>query len=103
MRRTFMKRRWICIIVVVIALAAIAVVAIGEVVRSAAERKLRTAILAELQPVGLKNCRLKRFGSANDGGYLMCENLMEPLDAACSYGVGTNDDWACEVSRRYHV
>jgi hypothetical protein len=28
----------------------------------------------------LKNCALKRFGSANDGGYLMCENLIEPLD-----------------------
>jgi hypothetical protein len=46
---------------------------------------------------------LKRFGSANDGGYLMCENLIEPLDAAYSYGVGRNDEWGCEVSRRYHV
>ena len=68
-----------------------------------AERKLREAILAELQPVALKNCTLKRFGSANDGGYLMCENLIEPLDTGYSYGVGPNDDWACEVSRRYHV
>jgi hypothetical protein len=33
----------------------------------------------------------------------MCENLVEPLDAAYSYGVGQNDDWGCEVSRRYHV
>jgi hypothetical protein len=33
----------------------------------------------------------------------MCENLIEPLDAAYSYGVGPNDDWGCEVSRRYHV
>jgi len=38
-----------------------------------------------------------------NGGYLMCENLIEPLDTGYSYGVGTNDDWACEVSRRYHV
>ena len=67
------------------------------------QRKLREAILAELQPVALKNCTLKRFGSANDGGYLMCENLIEPLDTGYSYGVGPNDDWACEVSRRYHV
>jgi len=51
----------------------------------------------------LKNCALKRFGSTNDGGYLVCENLIEPLDAAYSYGVGPNDDWACEMSRRYHV
>ena len=65
---------------VVIALAAAAAVVTGAIVRSAAERKLREAILAELQPVALKNCTLKRFGSANDGGYLMCENLIEPLD-----------------------
>src|SRR5207247_10107804 len=60
--------------------AAVAVV-IGDFVRSAAARRLGEAILAELQPVALKNCALKRFGSANDGGYLMCENLIEPLDA----------------------
>src|SRR4029077_12371759 len=75
----------------------------GAVVRQAAGRKLREAILAELQPVALKNCTFKRFGSANDGGYLMCENLIEPLEAGYSYGVGSNDDWGCEVSRRYHV
>jgi hypothetical protein len=76
---------------------------ITDFVRTAAKRKLRESILAELQPVVLKNCTLKRFGSANDGGYLMCENLIEPLDTGYSYGVGTNDDWGCEVSRRYHV
>jgi hypothetical protein len=85
------------------ALAAATAIVIGDLARHAAGRKLREAILAELQPVTLKNCRLKRFGSANDGGYLMCENLIEPLDAAYSYGVGTNDDWGCEMSRRYHV
>src|SRR6476646_9966356 len=103
MPNTFMKRLWIRITLVVIALAVAAVVVTGAIVRSAKERKLREAILAELQPVILKNCTLKRFGSANDGGYLMCEKLIEPLDAGYSYGVGPNDDWACEVSRRYHV
>src|SRR5207244_13646372 len=29
--------------------------------------------------------------------------LIEPLDVAYSYGVGRNDDWGCELSRRYHV
>lgn len=103
MQDAFRKQSWIRITLVVIALAAAAVVVTGEIVRSAAGRKLREAILAELQPVALKNCTLKRFGSANDGGYLMCENLIAPLDTGYSYGVGTNDDWACEVSRRYHV
>jgi hypothetical protein len=100
---TFMKRPSIRMTFVVIALAAAAAVVIGDLARHAAGRKLREAILAELQPVALKNCTLKRFGSANDGGYLMCENLVEPLDAGYSYGVGRNDDWGCEVSRRYHV
>ena len=55
---------------------------IAGVIRRKEGRRLRDAILGELQPVTLKNCTFKRFGSANDGGYLMCENLIEPLDAA---------------------
>jgi hypothetical protein len=98
-----LRRSSIRIAFVIIALVAAAAVVIGDFVRRAAARRLREAILAELQPVALKNCTLKRFGSANDGGYLMCENLIEPLDAAYSYGVGRNDDWGCELSRRYHV
>lgn len=97
MKRTFR------ITLTIILFAGAVVIVIGAVVRHAAGRKLREAILAELQPVALKNCTFKRFGSANDGGYLMCENLVEPLDAAYSYGVGSNDDWGCEMSRKYHV
>jgi hypothetical protein len=97
------KRRAIHLTLLITAVVTAAAIAIADVARRSAARKLRKAILAELQPVVLKNCTLKRFGSANDGGYLMCENLIEPLDAAYSYGVGPNDDWACEVSRRYHV
>src|SRR2546430_8367318 len=98
-----MKRKSLRITFVIIAFTAAIAIVIGSLAYAAAGRKLREAILAELQPVALKNCTLKRFGSANDGGYLMCENLIEPLDAAYSYGVGINDDWGCEVSRRYHV
>src|ERR687892_108002 len=72
-------------------------------VQARRERAIREALYKELQPVALKNCTLKRYGSRNDGGYLMCEDLIEPLDVGYSYGVGTNDDWGCEVSRRYHV
>ena len=88
---------------VIIAFAAAAAVLVSARVHDAAGRELRETILAELQPVALKNCTLKRFGSANDGGYLMCQNLIEPIDAAYSYGIGPNDDWGCDVSRRYHV
>ncbi|HZR04495.1 MAG TPA: hypothetical protein VFA61_01550 [Candidatus Udaeobacter sp.] len=98
-----MKRPLIRFTLATILFAGAAVLIIGDLAHLVAARRLREAILAELQPVVLKNCTLKRFGSANDGGYLMCENLIEPLDAAYSYGVGPNDDWACDVSRRYHV
>ena len=97
-----MKHRSIRLLFVIIALALGALIVV-DLVREARGHRLRESILAELQPVALKNCTLKRFGSANDGGYLMCENLIEPIDAAYSYGVGSNDDWGCEVSRRYHV
>lgn len=98
-----MKHRSISLLFVIVALALAALI-VADLVREArSRRRLRETILAELQPVALKNCALKRFGSANDGGYLMCENLIEPIDAAYSYGVGSNDDWGCEVSRRYHV
>src|SRR5262245_52435819 len=103
MQDAFKKQSWIRTTFVIVALAAGAAALIADIVHGAAQRRLREEILAELQPVALKNCTLKRFGSANDGGYLMCENLIEPLDSAYSYGVGINDDWGCEVSRRYHI
>lgn len=68
-----------------------------------AERQIREALLEELRPVSLKNCTLRRFGSTYDGGYLMCENLIDGLEAAYSYGVGPNDEWGCDVSTRYRV
>jgi hypothetical protein len=63
----------------------------------------RQALLDELHPVALQNCTLARYGSPNDGGYLMCQNLIENLGAAYSYGVGPNDDWGCDVSTRFKV
>jgi len=103
MQDAFRKQSWIRFTFIIIAFAAGAAALIADIVHGAAERKLREAILAELQPVTLQNCTLKRFGSANDGGYLMCDNLIKPLDSAYSYGVGPNDEWGCEMSRRYHV
>ena len=67
------------------------------------ERPNRVALLRELQPVVLKNCTLKRFGSVHDGGYLMCDNLGEGVQSAYSYGVGPNDEFGCDVSKRYNV
>src|SRR5262245_102361 len=63
------------------------------------ERSARAALLAELQTVTLENCTLKRFGGPNDGGYLMCGNLLRGVRAAYSYGIGQEDEWGCQVSR----
>jgi hypothetical protein len=71
--------------------------------REARDARIRQSLFDTLRPVALRNCTLKRFGSAHDGGYLLCENLIEDLGAAYSYGVGPNDDWGCEVSTRYRV
>src|SRR5689334_15460099 len=57
-------------------------------------------LFAQLRPVKLQNCRLKRYGVPHDGGYLMCENLMGAATAAYSYGIDGRDDWGCDVSRQ---
>jgi len=67
------------------------------------EREARAVILDAIRPVALQNCTLARVGSANDGGYLMCLNLIENPGAAYSYGVGPNDEWGCSISTRFRI
>jgi hypothetical protein len=71
--------------------------------REGEARAVREALLDELKTVVLKNCTLKRFGSANDGGYLMCENLVDGVQSAYSYGIASEDNWGCDVSRQFNV
>ena len=66
-------------------------------------RPIRQAILEELRPVALKNCRLKRYGSTNDGGYLLCENLIAGLEGLYSYGIDTEDNFGCQVSTEFRL
>ena len=65
--------------------------------------EVRTALFDELRTVTLSNCALKRYGSANDGGYLMCENLFDGVQSAYSYGIDREDNWGCEISRQLGV
>ena len=67
------------------------------------EVRLRTILFEEVRPVALANCTLKRYGSTYDGGYLMCENLLEGVRSAYSYGIASEDNWGCEVSRSLRV
>jgi hypothetical protein len=63
----------------------------------------RQALFDMLQPVALANCRLERFGEANDGGYLMCGNLLGDVQSGYSYGIGGYDKWGCDISRKADV
>jgi hypothetical protein len=69
----------------------------------ATTRNPRQALLEELQPVTLTNCTLRRFGGPNDGGYLMCENLINGAESAYSYGIAGEDNWGCDLSKRFSV
>lgn len=65
--------------------------------------RLRRSLLAELRPVALTNCELKRFGEANDGGYVLCANLLGSVQAGYSYGISGYDGWGCQVSRELKI
>jgi hypothetical protein len=62
------------------------------------DRRVREALFRALDPVLITNCELRRYGKTNDGGYLMCANLMPPAQSAYSYGVNGEDSWGCAVS-----
>ena len=64
---------------------------------------IRRTLLGELQPITLANCELQRFGEPNDGGYLLCGNLLRGARSAYSYGISGYDGWGCQVSRTLSV
>ena len=65
--------------------------------------RIRATLFEELQPVGLSNCELQRFGERNDGGYLLCGNLLGSIKTGYSYGIAGYDKWGCDVARRFDV
>ena len=81
----------------------------GRQSRAAAEQA-REELLPErqrlfnmLRPVALRNCQLQRFGESHDGGYLMCANLLDKVQAGYSYGISGYDKWGCDISSRLKV
>jgi hypothetical protein len=67
------------------------------------ERDQRRVLFDLLQPVALANCRLERFGEPNDGGYLMCGNLLTAVESGYSYGISGYDKWGCDISSTLRV
>lgn len=63
----------------------------------------RLALFAEVQPVKVTNCELERFGDKNDGGYLLCGNLLKDEKSAYSYGINGTDNFGCAVAARLNV
>jgi hypothetical protein len=63
----------------------------------------RNALFEMLRPVALTNCDLQRFGEANDGGYLICGNLLDAVQSGYSYGIGGYDQWGCDISTKLTV
>jgi hypothetical protein len=90
---------WRCVLALVLVLAGL----FGQANAQTGTREDRQALWNEIRPVALKNCVLRRFGSVNDGGYLMCENLISGTESAYSYGIDTEDNWGCELSQKLGV
>ena len=65
--------------------------------------RVRQALFDLLQPVALANCQLQRFGEQNDGGYLMCGNLLSEARAGYSYGISGYDKWGCDISTTFGI
>jgi hypothetical protein len=94
--------------------AIVVIIAIGLVARNqfnvrqnrqirADEARFRRELFEMLRPAGLTNCQLERFGEPNDGGYLMCANLLGGVGSAYSYGIGGYDKWGCDISTRLKI
>lgn len=97
-----MKRTTLPLLIIVIVVVAIATIAGDRWYRQTPTGQ-RHALLEELQPVALANCDLQRFGESNDGGYLLCANLLKEVQAGYSYGISGYDGWGCAISRQLKV
>ena len=109
------RRSWLITGVILV------VVTLGLVIRNqirvhegrqarAAQDRVRAAAMEQrrklfdlLQPVTISNCQLERFGEANDGGYLMCANLLGGIESGYSYGIAGYDKWGCDISTKHRV
>ena len=86
--------------------SALRIAGIGDRIAALGRRReqlARDRLFEELQPVKLTNCEFKRFGEPNDGGYLLCANLLASVRSGYSYGISGYDQWGCDVLRGLSV
>lgn len=63
-----------------------------------------TALLRSFRPCA--ECKQhSRYGERNDGGYVMCDDDIQPgqLKAAYSYGINGFDGWANDISQKFKI
>jgi hypothetical protein len=97
-RSPFVKGRAIRLVAGLLIVAAAAVL-VAAGVRYGRQRQVREALYTAFAPVRITNCTMQRYGSANDGGYLMCANFMPFAEAAYSFGIDGRDEWGCDINR----
>jgi len=85
----------------------VTVAILGAVARKQVKEQVkvyeRRVYFQMLRPVALSNCELDRFGEPNDGGYLMCGNLLGGVQSGYSYGISGYDGWGCDISTKLSV
>jgi hypothetical protein len=103
------SRVWVITAVVTVTVAILGLVARNQL-KVYKERQARAAVIEQrralfelLQPVAITNCQLERFGESNDGGYLMCNNLLGAVQSGYSYGISGYDKWGCDISTMFNV
>jgi hypothetical protein len=103
------SRVWVVTAAVTVTVAILGLVARNQL-KVYKERQARAAVIEQrralfeiLQPVAISNCQLERFGESNDGGYLMCNNLLGAVQSGYSYGISGYDKWGCDISTRFNV
>jgi len=109
-----MKRRhwlWIGGVLIVVVVAGVSTGLVSKGLREKPrpraartyEEQVRQSLFELLRPVKLTNCTLARFGERNDGGYLVCANLLESVQVGYSYGIAGYDQWGCDLSRKLAI
>ena len=74
----------------------------GELAESISEFRIHDEIknpLRLIRPHAAKDRRKGRFGSRNDGGYVLLEDFQE-VDRAFSFGIEQNASWDLDVAQR---
>jgi len=98
-----MRNRWEIAGVIVVVIVTLTAATLHAIRQNQNAAQVRRQLFAAVQPVHVTNCELARFGAPNDGGYLVCANLLGGAVSAYSYGIEGRDEWGCQISHTLNV